>query len=128
MDRGNQGPADTSGMKAGLVAGLAIAVGAAGCASVDPTDPSHFTNVVVQNDTASSVWLVQCDVSCGTLHDRTRIRAGASTSVGVSNEGIQAGYVVERPSGSKLGCLYMRFNHVRGEHRVAISSLRACAR
>ena len=115
-------------MKAGLAVCLAIAFAIAGCAGVDPTDPRHFTNVVVRNDTASAVSLVQCDVSCDTLHERRQIASGASTVINVSNEGINVGYVVERPSRSKLGCLYMRFNHVREEPRVAISSLRNCPR
>lgn len=114
-------------MRAALAVCLIAVSAAAGCASVDPTDPSHYTNVLVVNDTSSAVVLVQCDVSCATLHERTALPAGASTVVNVSNQGIKAGYVVESSSGSTLGCLYMRFTHAQTEPAVAISSLRTCA-
>jgi hypothetical protein len=114
-------------MRAGTaISLLAAAVLAVGCASVDPTDPSHFTNVLVHNNTASAVQFIQCDTSCGTLHDREAIPAGGSTTINISNEGIPIGYLVERPSGLKLGCLYMRFDHVRTTSVVKISSLGRC--
>lgn len=66
-----------------------------GCASIDPTDLSHFVDVQIHNDRPSSVQLIQCDTSCETLHERQTVPAGASTTVDVSNEGIEIGYLVE---------------------------------
>jgi hypothetical protein len=97
-----------------------------GCASVDPTDPSHFTNALVRNDTASAVQFIQCDTSCDTLHDRTTIPVGGTTVINVSNEGIKVGYLVARPDGRKLGCIYMRYEHVKPEPIVLVSSLARC--
>jgi hypothetical protein len=97
-----------------------------GCASVDPTDPSHFTNVLVRNDTASDVQFIQCDTSCVTLHERRTIPAGGGTVVNVSNEGVKVGYVVARPDGRRLGCVYMRYEHVKHEPTVLISSMARC--
>lgn len=97
-----------------------------GCASVDPTDPSHFTNVLVRNDTTSAVQFIQCDTSCGTLHERRTIPAGGSTVVNVSNEGIKVGYVVARPERRKLGCVYMKYEHVKYEPTVLVSSMTRC--
>jgi hypothetical protein len=97
-----------------------------GCASVDPTDPSHFTNVLVRNDTASDVEFIQCDTSCGTLHERRTIPASGSTVVNVSNEGIKVGYVVARPDGRRLGCVYMQYEHVKYEPTMLVSSMTSC--
>jgi hypothetical protein len=99
-----------------------------GCASVDPTDASHFTNALVRNDTASAVQFIQCDTSCGTLHERRTIPAGGTTVVNVSNEGIKVGYLVARPDDRKLGCVYMRYKHVKHEPTVFLSSLTRCER
>jgi hypothetical protein len=97
-----------------------------GCASVDPTDSSHFTNALVRNDTASAVQFIQCDTSCGTLHERRTIPAGGTTVINVSNEGIKVGYLVARSDGQKLGCVYMRYEHVKHEPTVLVSSLTRC--
>jgi hypothetical protein len=97
-----------------------------GCASVDPTDPSHFTNVLVRNDTASDIQFIQCDTSCATLHEGRTVTAGGSTVVNVSNEGIKVGYVVARPDGRKLGCVYMQYEHVKHEPTVLVSSMTRC--
>jgi hypothetical protein len=106
-----------------LVAAAALA---SGCGSVDPTDPSHFTDVSVRNDTAARVVIVQCDTTCGTLHDRTTLAPGRAATVSVSNEDIAVEYAVEQPSGRRLGCLHMRFERVRRPPDVAVSSLRRC--
>jgi len=105
-----------------------ILVGAvsSGCASVDPTDPSHFTNVLVRNDTPSAVQFIQCDTSCGTLHEREAITAGGSTIINISNEGIKVGYLVAHPDGKKLGCVYMKYKHVKHQPTVLISSMTRC--
>jgi hypothetical protein len=95
-------------------------------ASVDPTDPSHFTNVLVRNDTTSDVQFIQCDTSCGTLHERRTIPADGSTVVNVSNEGIKVGYVVARSDGRKLGCVYMRYERIKHEPTVLVSSMTRC--
>lgn len=105
---------------------LALLLLATGCASVDPTDPNHFTDVLVRNDTPASVVIVQCGTSCDSLYDRTTVDSAHTATVNVSNEGIAVGYLVERPSGTKLGCLYMRFNGVRRTPVVNISSLGRC--
>jgi hypothetical protein len=105
---------------------IALSVLATGCASVDPTDPSHFTHVLIRNDTQSPVVIVQCDISCRTLHDRTYLAAGQSTIVKASNEGIRDGHVVEQLSGDRLGCLYTRFNGVRRTPVVNVSSAQRC--
>jgi hypothetical protein len=108
------------------VCALCVAVLLAGCTSVDQTDPSHFTNVSIRNDTHQPVAVVQCDTSCQVLHERTTIDSGHEATVNVSNEGITVGYAVERPSGLKLGCLYMRFNGVHETPIVNVTSLRRC--
>ena len=114
-------------MKVALAVGLAAIVALAlGCSSVDPTDPSHFTDVLIHNDTPSAVQLVQCDNSCAMLHDRQTVPAGASAIVNVSNEDIRVGYVVERASGARLGCLYMHFNGVRTRPTVEVSTFGRC--
>jgi hypothetical protein len=105
---------------------IAFALLVSGCASVDPTDPSHFTDVIVRNDTPRGVVIVQCDTSCDVLHDRTAIPAQRATTANVSNEGITVGYAVEQPTGRRLGCLYMRFNGVRRPPVVKVSSLERC--
>jgi hypothetical protein len=105
---------------------LAMVVLATGCTSVDPTDPSHFTDIVVRNDTPTRLVIVQCDTSCDVLHERTSVASGRATTINESNEGITIGYVIERPSGLTLGCLYMRFNHVRQTPVVNITSLSRC--
>jgi hypothetical protein len=97
----------------------------AGCASVDPTDPSHFTEVSVVNDTGSAVEFIQCDTSCGTLHDRQTLSAGARTIITVSNENIRIGYVVGR-SDKRLGCVYMQYDHVDYRPLVLVSSMTRC--
>lgn len=98
-------------------AGMAGAV-LAGCASIDPTDPSHFTSVAVRNDTTQNVQLIQCDTTCGTLHDRQTLTSGQTTDLKVSAEGIKDGYVVADSDGHRLGCLYFDYNgHQPGLHR-----------
>jgi hypothetical protein len=96
-----------------------------GC-SVDPTDPSHFTDAVVRNDTPSPVVIVQCDTSCDTLHDRSAVPSHGALTINVSNEAITVGYAVERPSGRRLGCLYMNFDHVQKTPVVEVSSMQRC--
>jgi hypothetical protein len=105
---------------------MALALLVSGCASVDPTDPSHFTDVIVRNDTARAVVIAQCDTSCDVLHDRTAVPAAGTTTANVSNEGITVGYAVEQPTGRRLGCLYMRFSGVRRTPVVKVSSLQRC--
>jgi hypothetical protein len=106
---------------------LAGALGSVtGCGSVDPTDPSYFTNVLVRNDTASAVQFIQCDTSCGTLHDRETIPVQGSAIINISNEGINIGYLVEQPDGKKLGCVYMKYEHVKHLPTVLVSSMTKC--
>jgi hypothetical protein len=105
---------------------LASLTVATGCASIDPTDLSHFTDVLVRNDTASAVQLIQCGSTCATLHDREQLPAGASTTIRASHEGFTVGYLIEQPSGAKLGCLYMRFSHTTTTAVVNVSSLTTC--
>lgn len=93
---------------------------------MDPTDPSHFTNVLVRNDTASAVQFIECDTSCGTLHERSTVPAGATTIINIDNEGANIGYLVERPDGKKLGCVYMKYEHVKHEPTVLVSSTTKC--
>jgi len=109
-----------------VAAVLGLALLANGCASIDPTDPSHFTDVFVRNDIGANVVIVQCDTSCDVLHERTAIAGGETSTINVSNEGITVGYAVEQPSGRKLGCLYMRFNNVRTTPTVDVSTLQHC--
>ncbi len=114
--------------QAGSTRLITASVGAilSGCASVDPTDPSHFTNVLVRNDTASDIKFIQCDTSCATLHEGRTVTAGGSTVVNVSNVGIKVGYIVARPDGRKLGCVYMQYEHVKHEPTVLVSSMTRC--
>jgi hypothetical protein len=106
---------------------LAGALGSvAGCSSVDPTDPSHFTNVLVRNDTASAVQFIQCDTSCGTPNTRETIPARGSTIINISNEGINIGYLVAQPDGKKLGCVYMKYERVKHPPTVLVSSMTKC--
>ena len=107
------------------VLGLWVALSTAGC-SVDPTDPSNYNSVNVRNDTASQVVLVQCDTSCGVLHDRTTLAAGESTVVSVSNEDITVGYAVQTPGGKTLGCLYFRYNGPLQNLKANISAIVRC--
>jgi hypothetical protein len=109
-----------------LVALAGALASVAGCSSVDPTDPSHSTDVLVRNDTASVVQFIQCDTSCGTLHDRETIPARGSTTINISNEGINIGYLVEQPDGTKLGCVYMKYEHVKHPPTVLVSSMTKC--
>jgi hypothetical protein len=109
-----------------VLAAVMLVGAVAGCASVDPTDPSHFTNVLVRNDTPSAVQFIQCDTSCGTLHDRQTIPAGASVVINISNEGIKVGYLVARPDDKKLGCVYMKYEHVKHQPTVLVSSMTRC--
>lgn len=106
------------------VAVMGVIVG--GCASVDPTDPSHFVDVQVRNDTALTVELIQCDTSCSTLHDRQTLPPGANTRINVSNEGIEVGYAVESLSGKRLGCIYVDNDHVKHPATLTISSMTDC--
>ncbi len=108
------------------LAAMMLAGAVAGCASVDPTDPSHFTNIVIRNDTPSAVQFIECDTSCGTLHERRTIPVGGSTIINDSNEGVKIPYLVASPDGKKLGCLYMKFEHVKHPPTVLISSMRRC--
>jgi len=97
-----------------------------GCASIDQTDPSHFVDVQVHNDRPTAVQLIQCDTSCDTLHDRQTMSAGASSTINVSNEGIEIGYLVENPAGRKLGCIYMKYENVKQPPVVPVSSMTQC--
>jgi hypothetical protein len=108
------------------LAAVAGALALAGCSSVDPTDPSHFTSILVRNDTASAVQFIECDTSCETLHERRTIPAGGSTIINDSNEGIQFGYLVARPDGQKLGCVYMKFDGVKVRPTVLVSAMTTC--
>jgi hypothetical protein len=108
-----------------VLAAVVLGGAVAGCASVDPTDPSHFINVLVRNDTLSTVQFIQCDTSCETLHDRETIPAEGSTIINISNEGIKIGYLVER-DGKRLGCMYMKYEHVKHQPTVLISSMTRC--
>ena len=108
------------------LAAMMLAGAVAGCASVDPTDPSHFTNIVIRNDTPSAVQFIECDTSCGTLHERRTIPAGGSTIINDSNEGVKIPYLVASPDGKKLGCLYMKFEHVKHPPTVLTSSMTRC--
>jgi hypothetical protein len=105
---------------------LVLVAVATGCASVDPTDPSHFVDVLVRNDSSSAVQLVQCDTSCRTLHDRTTLPALGTTIINISNEGINVGYLVERLDGRKVGCLYMKYEHVKRRPTVPLSAMTRC--
>jgi hypothetical protein len=104
-----------------------MAAFATGCASVDPTDPSHFSDVEVWNDTPARVVIVQCDTSCGTLHDREQVPPGQRTIVNISHEGFDVGYAVESASEQRLGCLYMRLNGPPAKRPVfRVSSMKEC--
>lgn len=127
---GEQSAPHQLGVRTLVLGGIAAAVAAAvllgGCASVDPTDPSHFVDVQVRNDLSSPVQLIQCDTSCDTLHDRQTVAAGDSTTINVSNEGIKVGYLIESLTGNRLGCIYMEYEHVKHPPAVAVSSKVRC--
>jgi len=107
-----------------LMVGACVSL--AGCSSIDPTDPSHFTDVLIRNDTSNSVEIVQCDVSCAVLHDRATVGPHGGLEVSLSNEGIEVGYLVERPNGERLGCIYMDYDGVEQTPEVFVSHVVKC--
>ena len=72
-----------------LVVGLFVALmfaqaadDAIGCGSVDPTDPSNYSTVVILNDTAAAVTLDQCRGDyCNPDQDPTRLAPGRRVQV-----------------------------------------------
>ena len=128
-----QGRARAIARAASLAAAAAALAGTvSGCASGAPTVPSRpahaspITLIVLRNDTPSTVKVIQCVTSCQTLHERRTIPAGSRTIVFGSNEGIRFGYLVEDMAGRRLGCIYMKFDHVQQEPTVLVSSMGRC--
>ena len=116
---------------AGLAATLSVLL--AGCGSAEhaatspPASPSGLFLIGVHNDTPSTVKFLQCTTtSCAKTHERRTIAAGASTTVLGSNLGIRFGYLVEDTAGRRLGCVYMKFDHVKLQPTVPISSMESC--
>jgi hypothetical protein len=113
--------------RVGLALLLLVVAPVAGCGSLDPTDPSNFNNVTVKNDTGERVILIQCDTTCKTLHDRTTLEPGNVTVISVSNENISVGYVVAKPSGQRLGCLYFRYSKPQKNLHAMTSEVVRCS-
>lgn len=87
---------------------LAVAVILGGC-NPDPTDPSRVVAVKVVNDTSSEVTLNQCDVGCGTLHDKFTLKPGDTKIVHVSSASdVTSWYLLQEASGRTLGCLALK--------------------
>ena len=108
-----------------IVASVTVTIGS-GCASVDPTDPSHFNKVTIQNDTQDSVELIQCGSSCSELHDRTTLQSGGGTTVRVSHEGFTVSYLITSPSGKIVGCLYFHYDKPQADLRAFVSEAVRC--
>jgi hypothetical protein len=89
-------------------------------------NPSPYILVGVRNDTPSAVQFNQCEATCSVLHERRTIAAGGSTLVPGLNEGTQFSYAVESPAGKRLGCVYMKYEHVKLQPAVLVSSMTAC--
>jgi hypothetical protein len=90
---------------------------AVGPGSVDPTDPSNFSEVTIFNDRDVPIRLMQCDTFCSEIHDVYELPPGASTSLSVA-WGFPVGYYVLTNNGLPLGCL--RFDFPRRETSVVV--------
>jgi len=128
-----QGRARAFARAASFAAAAAALAGAvSGCASGAPTVPSRPAHaspialIVVRNDTPATVKVIQCVTSCQTLHERRTIPAGGRTIVFGPNEGTRFGYLVEDMAGRRLGCIYMKFEHVKQQPTVLVSSMGSC--
>jgi hypothetical protein len=106
-----------------LVAALLLIADAGGPGSVDPTDPSNFSEVTVVNDLTAPVRLMQCDTSCATIHDIYELLPDTSKSLSVA-WGFPVGYYVASEIGQSLGCLRFYFPHRVTSVVVLVSTIR----
>jgi hypothetical protein len=100
-----------------LVATFLVLAEAVGPGSVDPTDPSNFSEATVVNDRGDPVRVMQCDANCATIHDIYELPPGDSMSLNVA-WGFPVGYYVVSENGPSLGCL--RFDFPRRETSIVV--------
>ncbi len=113
----------------------ALSVVLAGCGSSSSSKPtttvakagqSNFILLTVRNDTPSAVWFDQCQGTCNKLHEHRWIPAGHINLILGINDGTQFADLVTNAAGKRLGCIYMKFDHVEARPVVLISSMTAC--
>lgn len=120
-------------------AALTVSLALCGCGSGGSTSSSHETTstvakvgqsrfilIGVRNDTSAAVSFDQCQSTCGTLHEHRPIAAGSSITILGLNDGTPFADVVESAAGKRLGCVYMKYDHVSGRPVVLVSSMTAC--
>lgn len=103
-----------------------LAILAASCTSVDPTDQAM--SVGISNDLAKAITLRQCmDDHCRRFGDVWHLDPGSMTKVGTSDRGVANPYQVV-VGGRVKGCLPLVFRHrVRGAV-VKASTATRCGR
>jgi hypothetical protein len=116
------------------VAAAMLSLALAGCGSSGPsgssaparTSASAFVLITVRTDTPAPVVFIQCKATCNELHEHRPIAAGSSTRILGLNEGRPFADLVESATGKRLGCVYMKFDHVKAPPVVLVSSMTSC--
>jgi hypothetical protein len=92
--------------------------------SIDPTEQSF--QVTLQNDTAGTVVVKQCDAECDSFHEQDRLAPGGSVEVNTSSDDVANWWAVTDSAGRTVGCLPLRYKRKIEGLVVRISQHTSC--
>jgi hypothetical protein len=76
---------------------------------IDPTTRTFA--VRLYNDSSVTITLKQCDSTCSTFHEELQLGPGGSTTANTSDENVNNYWLVLSNSGTRLGCLDLKYDH-----------------
>lgn len=92
--------------------------------SIDPTEQGF--RVTLQNDTAGTVVVKQCDAKCDSFHEQDRLGPGGSVEVNASSDDVANWWAVTDSTGRTVGCLPLRYKHEIEGRVVRVSQHTSC--
>ena len=103
---------------------VALVVQVVGHTSLDPTEQSFA--VRLQNDTAGTVVVKQCDATCNSFHEQDRLPPGGSVEVNTSSDDVANWWAVTDSTGRTVRCLPLRYKHAITGLVVKVSEHTGC--
>ena len=92
--------------------------------SIDPTERGF--HVTLQNDTAGTVVVKQCNAECDSFREQDRLGPGGRVVVNTSTDDVASWWAVTDSTGRTVGCLSLRYTHEIEGLVVRISRHTSC--
>ena len=98
--------------------------GTAYCGSADPTEATFALTLL--NDSAKTITVQQCDVSCSQTHETDKLAPGGRVKVNTSACGVDNWWMVKTADNGLLGCLNLYYTRKEPDVVVPVSRTVPC--